>query len=47
MKCLVECGYVENVKSTELLNVNLVPELEEGIRQNGDEVIFPAFNFFG
>jgi hypothetical protein len=46
LKILVECGYLENTKSTELLTVTLFPEVENAIRANGEQVAFSAFNFF-
>ena len=46
LKILVECGYLENTKSTELLTVTLFPEVENAIRVNGEQVAFSAFNFF-
>ncbi len=45
-KCLVECEYLENTKSTELNPIYLCPELEAGIRANRDNVVFAAFNYF-
>ena len=46
LKTLVECGYLENTKSTELLPVTLFPEVENAIRANSEQVAFSAFNFF-
>lgn len=46
IKCLVECGYLENAKSEILLPVSLCPELENGMRSNGDQSAFSAFNYF-
>ncbi len=45
-KCLVECDYLENARSTELRPVYLCPELEAGIRENNDIAAFAAFNYF-
>ena len=45
-KTLVECGYLDNSKSERLNTVYLYPELESGIRENCDRVVFPAFYFF-
>lgn len=45
-KCLIECDYLENARSTELQPVNLCPELENGIRANHDTEAFAAFNYF-
>lgn len=45
-KTLIECGYLDNSKSERLNTVYLYPELESGIRENCDMVVFPAFNFF-
>lgn len=43
---LVECGYLESTRSTELIPVFLFPELEEGIRLAGDLPALCAFNCF-
>lgn len=45
-KFLVECDYLDNARSKRLNNVYLCPELESGIRANGDTEVLPAFNFF-
>ena len=45
-KCLIECDYLENARSTELKPVYLCPELEAGIRANNDIAAFAAFNYF-
>lgn len=45
-KSLIECGYLDNSKAEQLNAVYLYPELESGILENGDKVVFPAFNFF-
>ena len=45
-KSLIECGYLDNSKAEQLNTVYLYPELESGILENGDKVVFPAFNFF-
>ena len=46
IKCLVECGYLESNKASELLFVTLFPEVECAMRENGDQVAFAAFNYF-
>ena len=45
-KFLVECGYLENVRSKLISPVYLFPELEEGIRASGNTEVLPAFNCF-
>lgn len=45
-KFLVECEYLESVRSQVLRPVFLFPELEEGIRQLGDDAALCAFNCF-
>lgn len=45
-KFLVECDYLDNVRSHELKPVFLFPELEEGIREIGDMQALNAFNCF-
>jgi hypothetical protein len=45
-KILVECEYLDNIKSETLNPVYLYPELENGIRGNGDTIALPAFNCF-
>lgn len=45
-RSLIECGYLDGPKSETLNPVYLFPELEEGIRENGDDVAFAAFNYF-
>lgn len=45
-KFLVECEYLDNARSKQLKPVYLCPELESGIRANGDIEAFAAFNFF-
>lgn len=45
-KFLVECDYLDNVRSHELKPVFLFPELEEGIREIGDLQALSAFNCF-
>lgn len=45
-KILVECGYLDNIKSEVLNSVYLYPELEEEIRAQNDLAALPAFNFF-
>ena len=46
VRFLVECGYLENSRSVQLLPVYLYPELDEVIRQKGDTDALPAFNCF-
>lgn len=46
-RCLVETGYLESVRSSELHPVLLDLELEEAIRENGDAELLPAFNCLG
>ena len=46
-KFLVECEYLDSARATQLNNIYLCPELESGIRANGDTEAFAAFNFFG
>lgn len=45
-RVLVETEYLDNIKATQLNQVLLHPILENVIRNNGDEVILPAFNCF-
>lgn len=45
-KFLVECEYLDSARATQLNNIYLCPELESGIRANGDTEAFAAFNFF-
>ena len=45
-KSLVECGYLETSKSTQLNPVAIVPELEDEIRANNDISALHAFNCF-
>ena len=45
-KFLVECEYLDSPRSDHLNPVYLCPELESGIRANGDTEAFVAFNFF-
>ena len=45
-KSLVECGYLETSKSTQLNPVAIVPELEDEIRANNDIAALQAFNCF-
>lgn len=44
--CLVETEYLEHFKSTTLNPVLLCEELEQGIRENNDTEVLPAFNCF-
>lgn len=45
-KSLVECGYLETVRSTKLNYFIIEPELEDEIRAAGDLAALPAFNCF-
>lgn len=45
-KILVECEYLNSIKAETLNPVYLYPELENGIRGNGDMIVLPAFNCF-
>lgn len=46
VRCLVETEYLDHFKSTTLNPVLLCEELEQGIRENNDTEVFPAFNCF-
>ena len=46
VRCLVETEYLEHFKSTTLNPVFLCEELEQGIRENNDTEVLPAFNCF-
>lgn len=46
VRCLVETEYLEHFKSTTLNSVLLCEELEQGIRENNDTEVLPAFNCF-
>lgn len=45
-KILVECEYLDDVKSQKLNLVYMFPKLEEGIRENNDLQALSAFNCF-
>ncbi len=45
-KCLIECEFLDSVKSTELNYVFAALELVAGIRANDDEIALAAFNYF-
>ena len=45
-KSLVECEYLDSIKSEKLNPVNLCPELEDEIRTKKDLAALPAFNCF-
>lgn len=45
-KSLVECGYLDTTRSTQLNNITIEPELEDEIRISGDLAALPAFNCF-
>lgn len=46
IRCLVETGYLDHFKSKLLNPVFLCEELEQGIHENGDTEVLPAFNCF-
>ena len=46
-RMLIETEYLDDAHSTVLNPVFLCEELEQGIRKNHDEQVFPAFNHFG
>ena len=46
IKILVENEYLDNTNSDHLNPVLISRVLEDGIRENGDEIAFSAFNFF-
>ena len=46
VRCLVETEYLDHFKSTTLNPVLLCEELEQGIRENNDTDVLPAFNCF-
>lgn len=45
-KMLVECGYLDSNKSSQLNPVAIAPELENEIRADNDLAALPAFNCF-
>ena len=45
-KMLVETEYIDSIRATKLNTVWLHPVLENAIRENGDEIVLPAFNCF-
>lgn len=45
MKMLVECEYVDSVRSEKLNPVYLYPALEEVLRNERDTEVMPAFNY--
>lgn len=45
-KSLVECEYLDSNKATHLNPITIAPELESGIRANGDIAALGAFNCF-
>jgi len=45
-RLLVENEYLDDLKDEELNPVLLSSQLEQTIRANGDEAVFPAFNYF-
>lgn len=46
VRCLVETEYLDHLKSTTLNPVFLCEELEQGICENDDTEVLPAFNCF-
>lgn len=46
IKILVENEYLDNINSDHLNPVLISRVLENGIRANNDESVFPAFNYF-
>ena len=46
VRCLVETEYLDHFKSTTLNPIFLCEELEQGIRENKDIEVLPAFNCF-
>lgn len=46
VRCLVETEYLDHFKSTILNPIFLCEELEQGIRENNDIEVLPAFNCF-
>ncbi|MCH5164330.1 MAG: DUF1819 family protein [Clostridiales bacterium] len=46
IKILVETEYLDNINTDHLNPVLLSRVLENGIRNNNDEIVFPAFNYF-
>lgn len=44
LKMLVESEFIDNTKSSELNNVYICDELENGIKENGDYIVLKAFN---
>ncbi len=45
-KALVECEYLDSVRSTQLNPITIAPELEDEIRTNNDTTALAAFNCF-
>ena len=45
-KMLVECGYLDSVRSTQLNTITIEPELEMEVRAKNDFAALPAFNCF-
>lgn len=45
-KSLAECGYIDTIRSSQLNNITIEPELEDEIRAVGDLAALPAFNCF-
>lgn len=45
-RCLVECGYLDSVRSSLLNNISIVPELEDELRSKNDTAALTAFNCF-
>jgi len=46
VKALVECGFLDTSRATQLNLISIAPELEDEIRASGDLAALPAFNCF-
>ena len=45
-KSLVECGYLDSAKATQINLISIAPELEDEIRAENNLAALPAFNCF-
>ena len=45
-RALVECGYLDSIRATQLNLVAIAPELENEIRASNDTAALAAFNCF-
>ena len=45
-RALVECGYLDSIRSTQLNPVSIAPELEDELRVKKDTAALAAFNCF-